>query len=347
MLKKALGSRYSYVTFDDINNVDFFHRDPEGFMDRYYEKTIFDEVQYVPEIFRYVKIRVDEKRNVKGNFILTGSSQFSFIKNVTESLAGRIGLLSLLPFEYSELRQRYRDISLYMGSYPELSQLNYKDTDLWYSSYVNTYIERDLRSLQNIGDLRDFSVFMKLLAARTAQFLNLSELSKEIGVAVNTIKRWVSALEASYVIFLLPPYYRNPGKRLIKRPKVYFYDTGVVSFLTGLNEKRIIERSPLAGSFFENYIISEILKRRIHAGLNANLYFMKTSNGVEVDVIIEDKNNIQFIEIKNTSTFRTKIIRNIELLKPGEADGVLIYKGKNMEYKKSYHIVNYKNYLTS
>ena len=172
---------------------------------RPYDKIIFDEVQYVPELFNYLKIIVDNNRTKRGQFILTGSSQFSFLRNVSESLAGRIGLLTLLPFEFSEIPAVYRQKSIFKGSYPELSFLKYKLTEEWYSSYISTYLEKDLRRLSNIGELRDFLVFIKLLAARTSQLIVLTDLSKETGISINTVKRWVSILEASYIIFLLQP----------------------------------------------------------------------------------------------------------------------------------------------
>lgn len=345
MLKHVLGDKYTYITFDDINIVNFFHNDPVGFMETYNENVIFDEVQYAPELFRYVKIAVDKNRDKKGNYILTGSAQFSFMKNVTESLAGRIGLLKLLPFEYSELLIKFRNKSMYLGGYPELSRLNYNNFSEWFMAYINTYLERDVRALSNIGDLRDFSVFLKLLAAKHSQILNLTDLSKDVGVAVNTVKKWLSILEASYIVFLLPPFYNNLGKRLIKRPKLYFYDTGLVSYLIGIENKSDFDKSPFSGHIFENYVISEIMKKSIHSGINPEMYYLRTSDGKEVDLILQQKNNLQFIEIKHSSTFKTIMVKNIEDLMPDNARGYLIYSGSNIKYKNKIDVINYDDFL--
>jgi len=344
MLRKILGKVFRYVSFDDLKAVEFFHRDPEGFMDEYSEKVIFDEVQYVPEIFRYIKIKIDNNRDRRGNFIITGSSQFAFMRNVSESLAGRIGLLSLLPFEYSELPVLYRNNSIYLGSYPELVKLKYNNTSDWYTSYLNTYIERDVRSLSNIGDLRDFTSFVKLMASKISDIISMSDISRDLAVSVNTIKRWLSILEASYIAFLLPPYYKNIGKRLVKRPKLYFYDSGFAAYLTGMDNKNVFENNPLSGKLFENYIISEIIKRRMHSGLRPEMYYLRSSHGKEIDLIIQDNKNPMFAEIKYSSTFKILMLKNIESLIPVNFTGYLIYRGKNLDFKKI-NVVNYKNFL--
>jgi uncharacterized protein len=346
MLKKILSGKYRYVTFDNIMNRDFFHRDPEGFMETYSGNVIFDEIQYVPEIFNYIKIIVDNNRSKKGQYILTGSSQFSYLKKVSESLAGRIGLLTLLPFQYSEIPDKYKDISLFNGSYPELSDLKYRNLDYWYSSYISTYLERDVRALSNIGDLRDFSSFIKLLASRVAQLLNLTEISRELGVAVNTVKKWVSILEASYIIFLLPPYYHNIGKRIIKSPKIYFYDTGIVSYLTGINDLASFERSPLKGNIFENYIISELIKTELHLKTNTGYYFIRTSNGEEIDFVVIKNGIPHYYEIKSSYTFKLSMLKGIESLIGEKEIGSIIYRGKDLKIKNKYTIYNYKTLLS-
>lgn len=346
MLKKCLGKSYRYVTFDDINAVNFFHEDPQGFMNVYSEKVIFDEVQYVPELFRYVKIAVDNNRSVKGNYILTGSAQFSFMKGVTESLAGRIGILSLLPFEFREISKLYRNRSIYSGSYPELSNLKYKNIRSWYLSYVNTYLERDVRSLTGIGDIRDFSIFLKIIASKCSQILDLTDISNRINVSVNTVKKWVSILEASYIIFLLNPFYRNFGKRLLKRPKIYFYDTGLVSYLLGLDSGKEYEKSVFNGAIFENYFISEVKKRIINHGEKDNTYFFRSNTGKEIDLIAAIKNKEYYFEIKKTSTFRINMIDTLKELTPQGSNGYLIYNGKSQKYNSKISICDYKDILS-
>lgn len=344
MLLNLLSSKYEYVTLDDIGIRDFFYRDPEGFMKRYSGKTIFDEVQYVPELFNYIKMRIDKNRDKKGQYILTGSSNFTFLKSVSESLAGRIGLLTLLPFEYSELPDNFRNTSIYKGSYPELIKLRYKNINHWYSSYVNTYLEKDVRSLSNIGDLRDFLSFLKLISSRTSQILILTEISKEIGVAVSTIKKWVSILEASYIIFLLKPYYKNIGKRLVKSPKLYFYDTGLSVYLSGLSDTNI-NKTQFKGIFFENYIVSELYKKNEHLKLNSDFYFLRTSNGTEIDLIKSLKGKNVYYEIKSSATMRQEFIDTIRKIVPDKEKGYVIYQGKDYELNKSLSFINYRNIL--
>jgi len=344
MLINLLSNKYEYVTFDDIGIRDFFYNDPEGFLQRYSGKTIFDEVQYVPELFSYIKIKIDRNRNKKGQYVLTGSSNFAFLKSVSESLAGRIGLLTLFPFEYSEIPVKFKNISLYKGSYPELLNLGYKNIQHWYSSYINTYLEKDVRSLSNIGDLRDFLLFLKLISSRTSQLLILTEISREIGVAVSTIKKWVSILEASYIIFLLKPFYKNIGKRLVKSPKVYFYDTGLAVYLSGLSETNI-DKTQYKGMFFENYIISELVKKNEHLKLNSDFYFLRTSNGAEVDIIKSLKGRNSYFEIKSSATMKQEFFKIIRKIIPDKEKGYVIYQGQDYILNKSLSFINYKNFL--
>ncbi|MBI5216803.1 MAG: ATP-binding protein [Ignavibacteriae bacterium] len=345
MLKAMLSSQYEYVSFDDFELVNFFHDDPVRFMKRYPDKIIFDEVQRVPEIFHSIKLAVDSDRHTKGKFVLTGSSQFSFLKKVSESLAGRIGLLSLLPFQYSEIPKRLHEESIYQGGYPELVMREYESSIAWFASYLDTYLTRDVRDVRDIGDIRDFRRCVQMLAARVSQILNLSELSRDIGVSVPTIKKWISVLEASYIVFLLPPYYKNLGKRIIKSPKIFFFDTGLVSYLTGIRTQELFERGPMFGSLFENYVISEIYKRELHARKESELFYYRTSNGVEVDVIIDRKSYREFVEIKASETFRPDMTKSIKQIKKDKERGYLIYQGKSLDTVSDIKILQYGNYL--
>lgn len=336
---------YTYVTFDDYQTMHLFHNDPQKFMGMYSNKIIFDEVQKVPELFNYIKIAVDNDRNARGKFVLTGSSQFSFIKGLSETLAGRIGLLSLLPYQYSEIPSKWRKESIYKGAYPELINKEYHLFQDWISSYLETYLHKDVATLAQIGDLRDFRRLISLLAANTAQLLNLSRYANDLGVDVKTIKRWISILEASYIIFLLPPFYENFGKRIVKSPKIYFYDTGLVSFLTGIHSEDLFENGPMAGSIFENYIVSEIMKREIHHKTMAELFFLRTSQGQEVDLIIDRKQKKEWIEIKNSHTFHPRMLQSIEKFVGKKDRGYLLYRGKNFPAQKEIHICSYQDYL--
>lgn len=336
---------YTYVTFDDFRITELFHKDPQKFMNIYHDKVIFDEVQKVPEIFNYIKIAVDNDRNARGKFILTGSSQFAFIKGISESLAGRIGLLSLLPFQFAELPTGLREESIYRGAYPELVDKKYQLFNDWFSSYLETYLNKDVASLGHVGDLRDFRRLIQLLAASTAQQLNMSRYASDLGVEVKTIKRWISILEASYIVFLLPPFYKNYGKRVVKSPKIYFYDTGLVSYLTGIDSKEHFEKGPMAGSLFENYIVAEILKKELHQKTNAELFYLRTNHGVEIDLIVDRKKSKELIEIKNSETFNPKMTEAIEQFMEKNDKGYLLYQGKDFPYVKQIQILNYQNYL--
>jgi len=254
---------------------------------QYDRHVIFDEVQKVPELFNYLKMSVDENREENGRFVITGSGQFSFVRDITESLAGRIGLLSLLPFQFSEIPAGLRAEAVYRGSYPEVVRTGYQNAQDWYSAYLEIFVLRDIKSLVNIGDLHDFRHFITLLAAQTSQLLNYTDLSRSIGVSVSTVRRWVSVLEAAYVIFLLPPWYQNLGKRIIKSPKVYFYDNGLVCLLTGVTTRELYDKGPMAGSLFENYVIAEIMKNIVHSHASDQLFLYRTSHGEEIDLIID------------------------------------------------------------
>jgi uncharacterized protein len=345
MLQHVLKDEYTYVTFDDYKIISFFYDDPEKFMQTYNNKIIFDEVQKIPEIFSYIKMKVDKDRQNYGKFILTGSSQFSFLKNISESLAGRMGLLSLLPFQLSETPPSQRHDAIYQSSYPELVLRNYNLSSEWYSSYLETYLDKDIRQLFNIGDLRDFRRFISLLATKASNILNMTSFSNDLGVTVSTIKRWLSILEASYIIFFVPAYYNNFGKRITKSPKVYFYDTGLITYLVGIDSKTTYEKGPLKGPIFENFIISEILKKNMHAKKRSSLYYFRTSGGDEIDIIEEEGNHKNFIEIKSSSTFKTQMTKNIEKYKKTTDKGYLVYQGENFPYTHDVKVLNYENYL--
>lgn len=344
LLQHALPN-YRYVSFDQLKNIDYFESDPEGFIAEYNERVVFDEIQFVPKLFHYIKVAVDRDRTNYGKFVVTGSNQFSYLKNVSESLAGRIGLMTLLPLQFIEMPKALLSESIFHGAYPELVIRDYQESELWYNSYVETYLNKDVRVLSNIGDMRDFRRFIQLLAAQTSQLLDLSSYAKDLGVSVPTIKRWVSILEASYVIFLLPAYYNNFGKRIIKSPKVYFYDTGLISYFTGIKNRDLYEHGPLSGKIFENYIVSEILKKNLHHATHAELFYFRTSDKLEIDLIVDRKNSQDFIEIKKTATFSASFITAIKKYCQDHCTGYLLYNGEKIPYHGNIKIINYADYL--
>lgn len=345
LLKHQLGDSYRYVTFDNQSIVDAFYTDPDRFMEQYSDHVIFDEVQKAPEIFDYIKIAVDNDRQNYGKYILTGSSQFSFIHQISESLAGRMGLLTLLPFQYLEIPESLRDQAIYSGSYPELIDREYAYKEEWYASYLTTYLEKDVRSLGQIGDLRDFSRFINLLASNASQILNQTNYARDLGVSVPTIKRWLSVLEASYIIYLLPPYYKNIGKRIVKSPKLYFFDTGLVAYLTRINSKELYENGPMTGQLFENYIITEIYKRELLDSKHKELCYYRTSHGEEIDLIIDRVQSKELIEIKSSNTFKTAMLKPIKSLLEKNDQGFLLYNGKEFPLEPNIKIINYRDYL--
>lgn len=346
LLQHLLGETYTYVTFDDMRMVALFEDDPGKFLQTYPTRIIFDEVQKVPDLFHYIKLAVDRDRDTYGKFVLTGSSQFVLLQNVAESLAGRIGLLSLLPFDHTELPEDLRHDAAWQGCYPELAMRQYRNADDWYAAYVETYLTRDVRDVAQIGNMRDFRRFIQLLAANAAQLLNMSRFSGNLGVAVGTIKRWISILEMSYILFLLPPYHTNFGKRLVKSPKVYFYDTGLAAALTGIWTEELYEKGPMAGNLFENHIVSQCLKQDRHANRRSEFYFYRTGHGVEIDLIIDRGLQRELVEIKKTATFRPRQIKPLKALQPEAHGATLVYEGETLPDIGGIKVQNWSDFLT-
>jgi len=267
---------------------------------------------------------VDDQRSVKGQYVFTGSQQFGLIKNLSDSLAGRIALLELLPMSIAEKRRHLPladSVSLFShaaltGSYPELVADEAVDLSSWYASYLQTYLERDIRTIYNIGDLRDFQRFVRLLAARCGQQLNMSDYSRDLGVSVPTIKSWLSILEASRVVYLLSPYHTNLGKRIVKAPKVYFTDIGLACSLAGVQDEAHLFNGPMAGHLFENFCVQETLKHFLGKGLPPPLYYLRTGNGLEVDLLIEPSAGVLIpVEIKLTKTPTTHQARTLTVFR--------------------------------
>ena len=327
LLKKIFGKNYQFISFDEPLMRQRAVSDPELFLDNIKEPVIFDEIQYVPELLSYLKILIDKERNKRGRFILTGSQQFNLIKNLGDTLAGRIGLLTLLPFSKHEkekipfLKKKLKNTqkcfadACLRSSFPEISVHPKIGFESWYSSYLQTYLERDVRTVYNIGNLREFQKFLQLLATRCSQVLNLNSLAGDLGIAVNTIKKWISVLEASQIIYLLNPYYRNLGKRITKNPKVYFLDCALVCYLTGIRDARHLLNGPMAGALFENYVVQETVKSFLNHGKRPNIFYLRTHNDVEIDLIIEKNMRILPFEIKLSKTPNINMGKPIERFK--------------------------------
>jgi predicted AAA+ superfamily ATPase len=309
-LVRAVFGHLPYVTLEDPIERAFALEDPRGFLARFSGGAIFDEAQRWPDLFSHLQGMIDADR-VPGRFILTGSQQFDLLAGVSQSLAGRCAITQLLPLALPELpaaANMTADTLMLSGGYPAIHAQGAPPGD-WFAAYVATYLERDVRQLLNIKDLTTFQRFLRLCAGRTGQLLNLSALAGEAGIAQGTARSWLSILEASYIVFLLPPYHRNFGKRLVKMPKLYFVDTGLAAFLLGIGSREQISLHPMRGALFENMIVGEFLKSRLNAGRPANLYFWRDNNGLEADILFETPAGLQTVEIKSGATVTSDFIR--------------------------------------
>ncbi|NOZ69446.1 MAG: ATP-binding protein [Deferribacteres bacterium] len=319
---------YTYVTLDDPDRAAEAENAPSDFLGSLPRPVIIDEAQYVPRLFRHIKIIVDKVRK-HGQFFITGSQNFSLMQNLTESLAGRCGIVSLQTLSADELKKSgvMPSIEKYIstGGFPALYSVRNINVRHWYPSYIATYLERDVRNIINVGNLRDFNRFLRASAARTAQTLSLSDLARDVGVAPNTVKSWLSVLQASHIIYLLEPYYRNIGKRLVKSPKLYFLDTGLAAHLTGLYSWQEIFKSPLAGALWETYAFNQILRCLLRHGISTPpLYYWRTSNGRETDFIIEKGGRFIAFEAKLTGSPTTADLNGFRALEEYYGGGSLI-----------------------
>ena len=311
-LTRAIFADKPYVSLEDPAEHAFAQEDPRGFLARFSKGAIFDEAQRWPELFSYLQGMVDAEP-VPGRFVLTGSQQFGLLSGVTQSLAGRVGLTRLLPLALAEMPATAvmalsLDALMVRGGYPALHTQSVLPED-WFASYVATYVERDVRQVLNVQDLSTFQRFLRLCAGRTGQLLNLSALAGEAGISHSTARAWMSVLEASDLVFLLPPYHRNFGKRLVKSPKLYFVDVGLVCWLLGIRGTEVLALHPLRGALFETLVVSEFLKARYNQGRPADLYFWRDNNGLEADLVFERDGRLQTVEIKSGQTVTTDFIR--------------------------------------
>lgn len=353
LLKHVFGESSGYVSLEPPDVRAAVAADPRGFLEMHPAPVIFDEVQYAPDLLPYIKESIDERRNVRGRYFLTGSQNLLLTEQVTESLAGRAAMLRLLPVSRREESGRSydslpwerpkthpavnriapRDLwkSFLRGGYPELVAEPDRDISLWHSSYIQTYLERDVRSLRQVGDLISFQSFLRALSARTGQLLNLTDVARDLGIAVNTAKAWLSVLEATFQIILLPPYHANVGKRLVKTPKVYFTDTGMLCYLAGLKDPDHAAAGPLGGPIFETAVLLQIVKAFVNRGEEPQVHFWRTSAGAEVDLVVETSGKLIPIEMKLSATPRPAMASGIRSFQEDLGDkagqGFVIHPG--------------------
>ncbi len=327
-LAKLYFPHLPYLTLEDLDVREQALSDPRKFFIQYKDGVILDEVQNAPELLSYLQGVVDASP-AKGRFVLTGSQNFALTESITQSLAGRIGMTTLLPLSLSELNMPPDTLkNIFYGGYPALYSTGAHPLD-FYPSYVQTYIERDIRQLKLIGDLGLFKTFIKLCAGRVGQVINYTSLAQDCGISHTTARQWLTILEASYLVFTMRPFYKNFSKRLIKMPKLYFYDTGVVCSLLGLETEAQVETHYLKGALYENLVILEVLKGRLNRGLPVDLYFWRDRTGREIDLIVEWGGVTRALEIKSGMTFRKDFTDNVQYFcdLDSTARGYVIYEG--------------------
>lgn len=327
-LAKTLFGHLPYVSLENLDTRTRALQDPRGFLAQYKDGAIFDEIQNTPELLSYLQEIVDADDR-KGRYVITGSQNFALGATIAQSLAGRIGMTTLLPLSMAELGDYDHTLSsIFRGGYPRLHATNMTPLD-FYPSYIQTYVEHDVRQLQNIENLGTFQTFLRLCAGRVGQVVNFSSLAQDCGISHTTARQWLTIAQASYIIFFLEPYHQNFSKRLIKMPKLYFYDTGLACSLLGLEKESQLETHYLKGALYENLVITEILKGRLNRGLPGNLYFWRDHTGHEVDLIAEWGGVLRAIEIKAGHTLQNDFLKNVLYFckLSQQAHGYLIYEG--------------------
>jgi uncharacterized protein len=365
ILRHLFGTKCRYASLEPPDIRAAAVQDPRGFLSMYPPPLILDEVQYAPDLLSYVKEQIDEQRDRAGQYLITGSQNILLTEKVTESLAGRAAMLRLLPMSRREIeghpqallpwesgyrksgQARKRGASdpssarqtgqhmwtnFLRGGYPELVSNPNRDIGLWHASYIQTYLERDVRTIRQVGDLSQFQIFLRALAARTGQLLNLTDLAKDLGVALNTIKAWISVLEATYQIIILRPYFFNIGKRLVKTPKIYFTDAGTLCYLTGLKDPEHAASGPMGGAIMETVVLSEIIKTLTSRGIDPQVYFWRTSVGTEVDIVVESGSKLIPIEVKLSATPRSSMAASVKSFQEDMGNkalaGYVVHSGK-------------------
>jgi predicted AAA+ superfamily ATPase len=339
-LARACFPKMPYVSLEEPDIRRFAIDDPRGFLSNYPDGAILDEIQRTPDIPSYLQSIVDSSAK-KGLFILTGSQQFEVSHSISQSLAGRTALIKLLPFNLTELQSSEKlpplDNLLFQGFYPRIYD-EHLEPHSFYMNYFETYVQRDLRQLSQIENLYIFDKFVRLLATRTGQLLNYNSLANDIGVSQPTIRKWISLLEASYIVFIMPPFFRNIGKRLIKTPKIYFYDVGLATYLLDIENIKQLRTHPLRGNLFENFVIMEFLKARFNDAKTSNLYFYRDRTGNEIDLVLQKALSLIPVEVKSAETLNIEFSRGLlsfkKIFGPEIEKSFVIYSGKEQHIQK-------------
>lgn len=344
----------AYVSLESLDTREFAQTDPRGFLAEYRNGAIIDEIQQVPSLASYLQTEVDE-RPEPGRFILTGSQHFGISQTISQSLAGRCGLLALLAPDWEELRQ-FPSVPddlytlLWQGSYPRIYDRNIP-ANQWLADYTATYVQRDVRQVLNVGDLMAFSSFIKLCAGRTAQEINLSALGDDAGVSHNTARAWLSILETSYLVHRLPAWHNNIRKQVVKAPKLHFLDSGLACYLLNIREPEQLRHHPLRGAIFESWVVSELYKAQVHRGEQTSLYHYRESRGLEMDVLADLGDRLCAIEIKSASTVASDFFKCFEPFServrktghPAKIENVVVYGGEASQLRSTARVIAWKD----
>lgn len=347
-LCRALFAQKAYFSLEDLDNREFARTDPRGFLAEIPNGAVIDEIQYAPDLVSYIQTRVDESKK-PGEFILTGSRQFEMMEKVAQSLAGRTAIARLLPFSFGELYKSPDDLSmdqmLYAGFYPRIHDQQLNPTEAL-SFYVSTYIERDVRQILAVTDLDRFETFLRLCAGRTGQLLNMQSIGNECGITHNTVKSWLSVLQAGGIVKLLRPWHANVSKRMVKSPKLYFLDTGLACFLLGIQKPEHLQGHPLRGALFETFAVSEAYKQHDNAGLPEQLWFCRDSNENEVDLLAGSGAALDVWEIKSSMTLSSDFFKGIVAMDRhlgGFKTSSIIYGGDKAMTRQGMEIIPWRN----
>ncbi|USO02754.1 MAG: ATP-binding protein [Alphaproteobacteria bacterium] len=346
-LSKQICADKPYVNFEDLEKRAYATEDPKQFLSNYPNGAIFDEIQHVPSLFSYIQLMVDEL-DKNGIFLLTGSQNFILNEKISQTLAGRVAIQTLLPLSYEELDYPEDIYELILrGGYPRVHRFDLAANE-FYPSYISTYIERDVRQIKNIQDLAKFSKLLKLCASHVGQVKNALYFATDLGISQNTVSDWISILNLSFVTFYLQPYFRNFKKRIIKNPKIYFYDTGLACYLLEIETVQQLKTHPLKGALFENFIIVETMKNFLNRNIQKTLYYFKDQSGREIDLVFEKGNSIHALEIKTSETVHPGFWANLKYFE-GLSDNIVpyvVYGGKESYKRQNVEVCGVKNWLT-
>ncbi|MEM9888663.1 MAG: ATP-binding protein [Bacteroidota bacterium] len=349
-LCRHLFTDYFYANLENPETRAFAQEDPKRFILQGESGMIVDEAQYAPSLFSYIQARVDETKK-NGTYILSGSQNFLFMEKITQSLAGRVAVFHLLPFSLEEIESTVyfpeaASNFILKGAYPRIYDHNI-DLEIFFPSYIQTYVERDIRQLINVKDLQQFQLFLRICAGRVGQLFNQSAIANEIGLTHTSVRKWLSLLQTSFITYTLPPYFRNFKKRLIKTPKLYFYDTGLACYLLGIRTLEELETHYAKGALFENFIITEVMKNFYNRGAQPPLYFWRDRTGNEIDLLIDVGGKMYPIEIKSSQTIHTKFFKNIKFFNKITANdpslATIIYGGDLDQNRSAGNVKSWKN----